>query len=117
LAGVASDLDLRGPGGLPLITADETDYPHQPDTARLISRLSQLLMPISYVGISPGDVLLLRIDESPQHLAIVSDMNNGLGIIHAYAPARAVVEHVLDEWWQERIEAAFRFESSSYPII
>ncbi|MDE3017017.1 MAG: hypothetical protein KGI29_08895 [Pseudomonadota bacterium] len=62
-------------------------------------------------GILPGDIVLLKIDGSPQHLAIVSDMENGLGLIHAYAPARAVVEHRLDGWWLEKIEAAFRITS------
>jgi len=159
LAGVAAELDLRGPDGKPLIAADETDYAHQPDTKRLYARLSALLTPIPQGGISPGDILLLSIDESPQHLAIVSDFSatfplpsgeggatrcasaparrerrvrehqhtdkhnmfqcphpsplpggegTGLGIIHAYAPARAVVEHLLDDWWRQRIEAAFR---------
>ncbi len=108
LAGVAAELDLRGPDNAPLIAFDETDYPHQPDTSYLIAKLSGLLTHIYKEEISPGDVVLLRIDESPQHLGIVSDMAGGLGIIHAYAPARAVVEHVLDTWWRERIEAAYR---------
>jgi len=110
LAGVAAELDLRGPDGMRLITADETNYAHQPDTSYLVARLSALLTPIPPGGILPGDIVLLRIDESPQHLAIVSDIGEGLGIIHAYALARAVVEHQLDDWWQERIEAAFRVQ-------
>jgi len=110
LVGVAAELDLRGPGGLPIIAADETNYPHQPDASYLFSRLSALLMPIPLGGISPGDIVLLHIDESPQHLAIISDINGGLGIIHAYAPARAVVEHAIDDWWRKRIEATFRVQ-------
>jgi len=108
LAGVASELGLRGPDGALLVAKDETDYSHQPDSARLRILLSQLLKPIPPQGIIPGDVLLLRVDDSPQHLAIVSDRQDGLGIIHAYAPARAVVEHGLDDFWLERIEAAYR---------
>ena len=55
-------------------------------------------------GIEVGDVLLLSIDTQPQHLAILGDRS----IIHSYAPARGVVEHNLDAWWQKRIVAAFR---------
>jgi len=116
LAGVAAELDLRRPDGLPLIAADETNYPHQPDPKHLRACLSQLLMPIPLGGIRPGDILLLRIDESPQHLAIVSAMSDGPGIIHAYAPARAVVEHRLDDWWRKRIEAAFRVQPSNVKV-
>ena len=129
LAGVAAELDLRDADGLPLIAFDETDYAHRPDTHRLRARLSELLIEIPSPAMSaealakadcggglgrgksstrPGDIVLLRMDGSPQHLAIVSDWENSLGLIHAYAPARAVVEHALDDWWRERIEAAFR---------
>jgi cell wall-associated NlpC family hydrolase len=108
LAGVANELRLRGPEGNPLTLADETNYSHQPDAVRLKERLSELLMPVAEDHLTPGDIVLLRIDDSPQHLAIISDIAGGLGLIHAYAPARAVVEHQLDEYWRQRIEAAFR---------
>ena len=32
----------------------------------------------------------------------------GFHIIHAYAPARAVVEHALDDYWRERMVGLFR---------
>jgi cell wall-associated NlpC family hydrolase len=108
LVGVAAELKLAAPDGSLLIEADERHYPHAPDTARLMRRLAQLLRPVPPEQISPGDILLLRVDGSPQHLAIASGGPEGPGIIHAYAPARAVVEHRLDAWWRERIEAVFR---------
>ena len=59
--------------------------------------------------IQKGDVVLVRIDEHAQHVAVVGDYTpDGFSLIHAYAPARAVVEHALDAWWRERIQAAFR---------
>jgi cell wall-associated NlpC family hydrolase len=53
----------------------------------------------------PGDVLLMRFETDPQHLAIVTDY----GMIHAYAQARKVVEHVLSDTWKSRIVAAYSF--------
>lgn len=53
----------------------------------------------------PGDVLLMRFETEPQHLAIVTDY----GIIHALAQSRKVVEHRLDDVWASRIVAAYKF--------
>lgn len=50
-----------------------------------------------------GDVLLMRFEQQPQHLAIVTD----IGIIHAHAMMRRVVEHGLDEVWASRIVGAY----------
>jgi len=108
LVGVAAELKLLAPDGTALAAFDDTRYSHQPDTKNLQMQLSRLLEPIAAKNILPGDVILLTVDDSPQHLAIVSDMPDGLGMIHAYAQARSVVEHRLDEWWRKRIQAAFQ---------
>lgn len=93
---------------LPFTKHDETSYSHYPDTQKLRQKLTNILQEISLENMRQGDVLLLNIDGNPQHLAIVSELNNEPAIIHAYAPARSVVEHVLDDWWKQRIEAVFR---------
>lgn len=108
LIGVADELKLRGKDGRLFASSDVTTYPHYPDTEKLYNTLASLLMPVVKTDLCAGDIVLLRIDGNPQHLAIVSDMDSGLGLIHAYAPARKVVEHVLDEWWKNRVEAVFR---------
>ena len=110
LVGVAQELDLRGAGGVAFAAVDERDYSHMPDVARLHEVLSGQLLRVD--TLAPGDVVMLRVDDRPQHLAIVSDQPSGLGLIHAYAPARAVVEHALDEWWRARVHAAFRVSNS-----
>ncbi len=102
LVGVADELGLRE-----LALADETSYSHQPDAKRLKVRLSELLCPLPISQLASGNVALFCIDEQPQHLGIISDYQGISGIIHAYAPARAVVEHRLDAWWWERIDAVF----------
>lgn len=109
LIGVAKELRLEARCGTPLAALDDTAYPHSPDTIRLQQVLRSALQEIPVGGIEAGDVVLLRVEDSPQHLAIVSSDNERLGIIHAYAPARAVVEHALDTEWNSRIEGAFRY--------
>ncbi|MFW0776983.1 MAG: C40 family peptidase [Rickettsiales bacterium] len=110
LVGVAGELGLHLSDGTPLASFDSTNYSHYPNTTELMHKLARLLDPIPTEETLAGDVLLLRIDESPQHLAIVSNYQSGLGMIHAYAPARAVVEHSLDTWWMKRIKAAYRIK-------
>lgn len=112
LVGVAKELGLRRREGTALRALsdyDRTDYGHIPDGARLQFLLEEALVPVTVQEVEPGDILLFRFDGNPQHLAIVSDYPQGLGIIHAYAEARKVIEHRLDEAWRGRIVRAYRF--------
>lgn len=110
LIGVAGELHLTL-DGKPFASFDDTTYSHYPDTEHLKSQLLKVLCPTDNKDLLPGDVVLLNVDSRPQHLAIVSTCHEGLGIIHAYAPARSVVEHHLDDWWLERIVSVFRIKS------
>lgn len=53
----------------------------------------------------PGDILLMRFADEPQHVAIYT----GDTIIHSYAGVGMVCEHRLDEKWENRIVAIYRF--------
>jgi hypothetical protein len=105
---VARELNLSAQDGRPFVELDETNYSHYPDTVRMRTQLAKALRPIPVNEYKTGDVVLIRIDSNPQHLAIISDLDGVPGLIHAYAPARAVVEHALDNWWSQRIVAAYR---------
>lgn len=97
--------------GLPFVESiDVPTYSMRPDTVLLQQKLMHFLEPVTPCDIRPGDVLLLRVQHAPQHLAIVTDYPavNALGMIHAYAPARAVVAHRYDEEWQALTHAAYR---------
>jgi len=102
LIGVSNELNL------PYSKYDEHNYSHYPDIDKLRKTLSYAMQEIEVKDIISGDILLLNIDENPQHLAIVGERSGELTIIHSYAPARSVVEHVIDDWWHIRIVAAYR---------
>lgn len=53
----------------------------------------------------PGDLLLMRFTDDPQHIAVFT----GDGIIHCYRNSGRVVEHVLDAAWEARIVRMYRF--------
>ncbi len=91
-------------------THDATTYGHRPDTQLLMAGLCRHLHRIEAAAMQPGDIALMRVDHLPQHLAIISDYpeHGHVGMIHAYAPARKVVEHRLCEHWRTQLHAAFR---------
>lgn len=104
---VARDCQLLH-DGKPLWQHDEGGYGHYPDTIHLRAQLEAVLCPAAQP--QAGGVLLLTHDGRAQHLAIIGQLGNGdLTLIHAYAPARSVVEHRLDDDWRTRIAAAYRW--------
>ena len=54
--------------------------------------------------IQPGDVLLMRFGEDPQHVAIAGSGT----IVHAYAQVRKCCEHRLTDEWKGRIDGVYR---------
>ncbi len=88
---------------------DYTDYSRYPDGQMLEQVCDEQLTRIALNEIQPGDVLLMRFETEPQHLAFVGDYEfGGLSIIHSYIQARGVVESRLDEVWLNRVYAAYR---------
>ena len=55
-----------------------------------------------------GDVLGLRFADEPQHLAILVDHPQGLGIVHALQSSARVVEHRFADVWRSRVAQAWR---------
>lgn len=57
-----------------------------------------------------GDVVLMRLGKFPQHVGILGNSSQyPFTIIHAYGPYKKVVEHRLDEKWERRIIAVYRY--------
>lgn len=112
LMGVAGELQLNDQHGMPFVDNDHIIYSKQPDTEFMCACLMRAMRPIRLEDMGVSDVLLFAIDGRAQHLAMCSDGaawgRETLGIIHAYAPARKVVEHRLDSAWMARISACFR---------
>lgn len=85
---------------------DVTNYSRLPQ-GRAIERhlLRAGMEPIAPTAAQPGDVVVMRFERDPQHLALMTNR----GVLHAYLESGAVVEHRLDAIWRSRIVAAFRF--------
>lgn len=110
LIGVAATLQLKDRTGGDFAQQDCTDYSRQPDAVQLRARLQTLLyeQPCG-VPPAPAHIGLFRCDDRAQHLGIFAKTKGeeGLSLIHAYAPARRVVEHGLDAYWMERLVAVY----------
>lgn len=63
------------------------------------------LEPVLIAQRRAGDLLLMRFDTEPQHLAVFT----GATIIHAYSNVGKVCEHRLSAVWTARIVRVYRF--------
>lgn len=130
--GVAAALDLHSPRtGRKLIESDRADYGREPDGFMFRATLEEHFIPVPVEEIQPGNLVLMRFRDRPQHVGFVSNYGRcsvlgvrcsgdhqapntehrlpitSLGLIHCYAAARGVVEHRLDNVWRERIVAGY----------
>jgi len=98
IAWIARDLGLSD--------YDVTNYSRLPQGRDIFRHLGKAgLAEIPMRSAQPGDILVMRFESDPQHLALLTDR----GILHAYLSQGAVVEHGLDETWRARIVSAFQF--------
>ena len=62
----------------------------------------------------PGDIIATKVVTFPSHAGIVGANTKSYGapltLIHAYAPARKVVEGPLDDFWFKRIWGTYRIK-------
>jgi hypothetical protein len=105
--GVIVNLGLRTKYGDLLYNYDQKTYPRMNNSNILLNNLDSLLEKVEFKNIQPGDLILLRINNWPQHLALISSINP-IKIIHSYIQAKKVVEHHLPEKWKNRIIAIYR---------
>lgn len=86
---------------------DKSNYSQIPDGYELYNSCKEWLVEKNIEEMQEGDVLLMKFNEEPQHLAVLVDNNN---IVHSYLIARKVVIHRLDDLWKSRVIAVFEFK-------
>jgi NlpC/P60 family putative phage cell wall peptidase len=110
IVGVVDELGLKDVHDRPLSSYDEITYPKEPDGAYLTEKLTDLLDEVPIADARAGDLALFKVRENPQHLAILTDYEGTLGMIHSFAPSRRVVEHRLDDDWKSRLLKVYRWQ-------
>jgi len=84
---------------------DNRSYTMSPNPLTMRLLLDAHLDNIPKTEKRPGDILLLRLNDDPTHLAIFC----GKTIIHAYSSVAKCCEHELDKYWESRIKSVYRF--------
>ena len=103
--GIARNLGVNSKISIPLSTLDQKNYPKLLTSNLLKDQLDQHLVRVTSPNI--GDIILIKINNWPQHLAIISEVTPYITIIHSYIQARKVVEQHLPDNWE--IVAIYRF--------
>lgn len=90
---------------------DVAGYARAPQGNALREALNAALVPVAFRDAAPGDVLCFRMDQDPQHLAILTRTERAGSMIHAYAHplVRRVVEHGMGTFWKDRLAGCYRF--------
>ncbi|TDV04694.1 NlpC/P60 family protein [Paraburkholderia caballeronis] len=84
-----------------LAAQDVAGYSRRPDGSLADVVYAQTL-PVGVGAQLPGDVVLFHWDNTPTHLAFLTDADS---IIHAFAINRRVCEHRIDDKWRSHIMA------------
>lgn len=85
-----------------------SDYDRNPNGDYMYFMAQELLDEIQLEEAKEGDILMFKFAYNPQHLGFRTDN----GVIHSYQAAGEVVEHAIDDVWNKRLFAAFRFKRS-----
>lgn len=101
---------IAGVLGIPVI--DQSGYSRRPHAGLLESAIDGQDALVMVNDRQPGDLLLMRFDADPSHVSVFSGWSSiyhADGIIHAWAQARKVCEHILSDDWRRRIVRTYRF--------
>lgn len=83
-----------------------TDYSRQPSAGELRRLTSRHLCLVPFDQRTPGDIVLMRFAEEPQHLGMLTARDPDY-VIHC--AEKGVIEHRIDSAWRARIVRVYRF--------
>jgi cell wall-associated NlpC family hydrolase len=93
---------------------DTADYGPQAKDESMLALCREHLEEIAYSQAKPGDIAVMRFGTN-RHIGFFADyLHGGLSIVHAFTPARKVIEHGFSEEWLKSNKASligvFRFK-------
>ena len=108
LLAIANDIGVTWQADISAVHA-QCGYSHMPCTTELRRGLELSLIAKHVVAMQISDIVLLCVQGRAQHLGMLARYgeSHDFSIIHAYAPARKVVEHRLDDVWRQAIVGVY----------
>lgn len=103
--GFIMGLGFKTKHGNDLKEFDQQVYPKLITSNALLEQLDLLLEQTDEMAL--GNILLIKINNWPQHLALVVETNPEIVIIHSYLQARGVVKQRLPERWKREIVRSY----------
>lgn len=84
---------------------DYLSYSRYPNFGEMQQFLDKYFVKITKKQARIGDLIYFNFSNKLEHIAIMSDV----GIIHCYIEAKSVVEHHLNEYWNEKVIEFYRY--------
>jgi hypothetical protein len=106
---VGEDLGLRYRDGRPIGRFDYRDYGMYPVMDYMQEEAEKIFIKKELGAMIPGDILTVRAPFLVHHMAVVSQLKQGLGMIHADGGLGKIVEHLINSRWRSRIAGVFAY--------
>lgn len=102
-------LAVRSARDCGLDVVDCAEYKRSPEVSLFLEFLHKNCDLVAPADLRPGDLMIFAtMGGGPQHLAIYTQ-DEPPSMIHSYAPAGRVVEHIMDATWLRLRRQIFRF--------
>lgn len=89
---------------------DLTNYSRTPSQFDVLSKIiSSGFYDITLEEVIPGDIVLMAYEGNIQHIAVITENNPDIYILHAVT-GKKVVEHRLNDDWKSKIRRVFRIK-------
>lgn len=89
-------------------TPEYHSYGRPPDPRLLLRGCAEFLDPIDIEDAKLADILIMRFEAEPMHVALVSALAP-MYVVHALSRLGRVAEHRLDDGWRTNVMRAYSF--------
>ena len=90
------------------VIVDRDDYSRLPLMEQILDSFDACCDRVALADIEVGDVILMAWTLEPQHVCVVTSVDPYIEIVHASAPTKRVVKHVLDAEFASRVRVVYR---------
>ena len=116
IVGIAKNLDLKSEvfdatnnRQILLHELDNPNYSPLPNRMQLKDSLTNTLIEIEKGDLNVGDIILFTLNMWPQHVAIITKIQEDIFFVHASEPVGKTIFSRFDSRWQDKAIGFYRF--------